>query len=414
MLVLVEKIVVAEIGVVIIEGADVLGQFVGGGINLTVGSDEACGLIEVFSEEGTCQLSILKDAQLTAGENPAVSFHSSGKFLMEDGCIQAKKDAICVTLVKDRVTELSITGGSILSEDGQVIVFLSEEDIPLPQNFITGGTFDPVPREFIPQHSQLTENEDGSFSVISTYTLTFLANGGAGSMEAWEVSCGDPVTLPKNPFTAPDGKDFAGWEINGTLYAPGDTYQPFEDTEIKALWKAHQHSGGSATCMAKAVCAVCGRSYGSFGSHILVYTAGYAPSCTDTGMNAHSRCTTCGGCFVDGIRISASALTISAPGHDWETVEGASATCLEDGVRTYRRCNTCQELQIDGKSAQEGEWIIPAPGHMLEEIAAVQATCKGAGIQAHTHCTVCDGLFLNGQPTDMAALTTSLSAHILS
>ena len=44
-----------------------------------------------------------------------------------------------------------------------------------------------------------------------TYTVKFSANGGSGKMKSVKMTYNDPVKLPKNTFTAPKGKKFAGW-----------------------------------------------------------------------------------------------------------------------------------------------------------------------------------------------------------
>lgn len=397
-------------------------------LRLTAGKEKACrvnvsgkisgkdsaALIDAASEEGSCELYILKDAKLIAEENPAIAFNCAGKLSMEDGTIQAKKDAVCVTIAKDRKTELSVTGGKILTEEGESIVVTTEEDAEAPKDFVTGGTFKKLPRAYIPAYCVIRENADGTFTVISSYTLTFQANGGSGTMEPVIVRCGSAVTLPACSFKAPKDMDFAGWEINGVLFAPGDIYIPNANMAVTALWKPHQHTGGSATCLKKAVCEICGKSYGKLGDHVLTYTGGYPATCTTTGMNGHSKCSVCGGCFVDGIMISASALTIPAPGHDWEAVEGKPATCDEDGLHEHRKCNTCGTLQIDGKPAAEDDLVIPATGHTLEAVEATQATCEEAGIQAHEHCTSCDQRFLNGKPVTVAQLTIATASHVLS
>lgn len=375
---------------------------------------EASALISAVSAEGSCQLQILKDAKLTALENTAIAFDCAGKLQIEGGSIQAKKDAISVNLIKDRTTELSISGGEIFSEEGEVIAFTLEEDAEAPKDFITGGTYQKLPTAYIPAYCKILQNTDGTYVVISDYLLTFAVNGGTGTMEPVKVPCGSSITLPQCSTASPAGMDFAGWEIGGTLYAPGDSYTPTADTTIVALWKAHVHTGGTATCLKKAVCSICGESYGKLGAHSLQYHNGYAATCTDSGMNAHSTCKLCGGCFVDGIKISASSLTMPALGHSWETTDAVPATCKTDGCLAYRQCKICSAMQVSGKTVTEEELLLPATGHTMETIAATQATCKDAGVQAHEHCTTCDLLFLKGTPVEAAQLTTALSSHVLS
>ena len=70
-----------------------------------------------------------------------------------------------------------------------------------------------------------------------SFTITFNANGGTGSMEPVTVEEGSRYVLPACGFTAPDGQEFKAWEIGGIEYNAGDDYVVLGNTEIKALWK---------------------------------------------------------------------------------------------------------------------------------------------------------------------------------
>ena len=70
-----------------------------------------------------------------------------------------------------------------------------------------------------------------------SFTITFNANGGTGSMEPVTVEEGSRYILPACGFTAPDGQEFKAWEIGGAEYNAGDGYVVLGNTEIKALWK---------------------------------------------------------------------------------------------------------------------------------------------------------------------------------
>lgn len=380
----------------------------------TVSGKGTVPVIQVKAQEGSCELQILKHAMLTADTNPAIAFDSAGKLDISDGTIQTKKDILTVQIAEDRKTELSVTGGKLLSEAGEAVVITADEKAEVPRDFVTGGTFKKVPASYVPAYCKIRENTDGTYTVISSYTLTFLPGSASGTMEAVKVRCGDAYKLPKCSFTGAQNMDFAGWDIGGKTYAPGDTFTPGSDTSITALWKDHVHSGGKATCLKKALCSVCGKAYGSRSSHSLTYIGGYAATCDKTGLNAHRECTVCGGCFIDGVEVAPSALTVAALGHSWETVDGTPATCTEDGLKQHSKCNTCGSLQLDGSPVKEEELIIPATGHTMEAVAASQATCSEPGIQAHEHCTACDGQFVKGEQVEASQLTTALSSHVLS
>lgn len=371
-------------------------------------------VIDVKAAEGSCELYILKNAQVSAEENPAISFDSAGSLEVSDGTVQGEKDLITLYIAKDRETEIAVTGGKLLSEDGEAIVVSAEENAQIPKDFVTGGTYKKVPSTYVPAYCKLQENSDGTYTVISSYTVTFQSGGAAGTMESVKVQCGSAYKLPKCGFTPAENMDFAGWNIDGKTYAAGASYTPEGDVTVTAQWKAHSHYGGKATCLKKAVCTGCGKAYGKLGSHSLSYSGGYAPTCTTVGMNAHSKCTVCGSYFAGGSAVSSSSLSVPALGHSWETVEGKPATCTEDGLKEHRKCSECDTIQIDGSPATEEALLIPATGHTMETVDASQATCAQPGIQAHEHCTVCDGQFVKGEQVEPAQLTTATASHVLS
>lgn len=68
-----------------------------------------------------------------------------------------------------------------------------------------------------------------------TYTVTFAAGGGSGNMTSVEAS--GSYSLPKNRFTAPSGKQFKCWKVNGSEKQPGDTINVTANTTVTALWE---------------------------------------------------------------------------------------------------------------------------------------------------------------------------------
>ena len=73
----------------------------------------------------------------------------------------------------------------------------------------------------------------------ATYTVSFDANGGTGTMaEVTGVSAG-AYTLPANGFTAPDGKRFVGWATSagGTATAAGEAITVSDNVTLYAIWE---------------------------------------------------------------------------------------------------------------------------------------------------------------------------------
>ena len=74
---------------------------------------------------------------------------------------------------------------------------------------------------------------------VTTYTVTYDANGGTGSMADATGVSGEYILLA-NGFTAPDGKQFKAWAIgsvNGEQKQPGEQITITADTYIYAIWE---------------------------------------------------------------------------------------------------------------------------------------------------------------------------------
>ena len=77
---------------------------------------------------------------------------------------------------------------------------------------------------------------DDAFGAVS-YTITFDANGGTGTMTAVSKNSNETYTLPTSTFTAPTGKQFASWDVNGPEKKVGDVITITANTTVKAVWK---------------------------------------------------------------------------------------------------------------------------------------------------------------------------------
>ena len=76
----------------------------------------------------------------------------------------------------------------------------------------------------------------------ATYTVSFDANGGTGTMADVTGVSGE-YTLPANGFTAPAGKQFKGWATSayGSVIS-GTTYEVSSDTTFYAIWESKEYS----------------------------------------------------------------------------------------------------------------------------------------------------------------------------
>ena len=71
---------------------------------------------------------------------------------------------------------------------------------------------------------------------VTTYTVSFDANGGTGSMADATGVSGD-YELPVCGFTAPNGKQFKAWSVGGVEKAVGDKITVTANTTVTAIWE---------------------------------------------------------------------------------------------------------------------------------------------------------------------------------
>ena len=88
-----------------------------------------------------------------------------------------------------------------------------------------------------PWGAYITVNLGKANGTPVVYTVTFNKNGGSGSMAAVTKNAGETYTLPACTFTAPTGKEFKAWEVNGAQKAVGDSITVNANTTVKAIWK---------------------------------------------------------------------------------------------------------------------------------------------------------------------------------
>ena len=77
---------------------------------------------------------------------------------------------------------------------------------------------------------------------VTTYTVSFNANGGTGTM-ADVTGISGSYTLPACTFTAPSDKQFKGWSTSadGSVIS-GTTYEVSSDTTFYAIWESKEYS----------------------------------------------------------------------------------------------------------------------------------------------------------------------------
>jgi uncharacterized repeat protein (TIGR02543 family) len=84
-----------------------------------------------------------------------------------------------------------------------------------------------------------------------TFTVSFNAGDGSGTMNSSMVVAGEDYILPACDFTAPEGKAFVGWLVGETQYEVGETITVTMNTTVTAMWEklctiTFDSDGGSA------------------------------------------------------------------------------------------------------------------------------------------------------------------------
>ena len=156
----------------------------------------------------------------------------------------------------------------------------------------------------------------------------------------------------------------------------GDTYCADCDTKLEngEVIKAEGHTGGEATCIAKAKCEVCGTEYGEIDSTNHKNTElinEKEVTCTEDGYTGDTYCNDCDTVVENGT-------TITAIGH-----KGGEATCVSKA-----KCEVC--------GLEYGE--IDSTNHKNTEIRnAVEATTETEGYTGDVYCTDCNKLVKAGE-----------------
>ena len=147
-----------------------------------------------------------------------------------------------ITATKDDDGKWTVTDGATVDQNGVVTLPIKNakaESILTATVTDAGGLTD--------EEKPLTsEKASLNLPAPSEYIISFDGNGGSGSMDKATVKKGDEYTLPENGFTAPEGKEFAGWKVGNetTLKQAGEKITVTEDVTLVAQWKDKTENPG--------------------------------------------------------------------------------------------------------------------------------------------------------------------------
>ena len=132
------------------------------------------------------------------------------------------------------------------------------------------------------------------------------------------------------------------------------------------------HSGGTATCIAKAVCSVCHTEYGALADHDAVHHDRIEPTCTSTGSIEYWQCSVCGKKFSDAAcTTEVTDVTLDKLPHS------AGAAWEKDAAYHWHLCTSCGSEVMDKAAHTYGDWV-----------TVTEATETEAGLRKRT-CSVC-------------------------
>lgn len=123
-------------------------------------------------------------------------------------------------------------------------------------------------------------------------------------------------------------------------------------------------------------------------------------TCTTDGNKEHYKCNVCGDLFEDaGAVKSLTEEKVKIPaGHEYgDLVPKQEPTCKQTGMQAHYKCSVCNKYFDESKTEKtEAELTIPVNpnahdfGAWIEEVSA---TCKDTGVKAHEDCNRCNRHF---------------------
>ena len=208
-------------------------------------------------------------------------------------------------------------------------------------------------------------------SASATYTVSFNANGGSGSMTD-ETGVSGTYTLPVCTFTAPTGKQFKGWATSagGTVIA-GSTIEVTADTTLYAIWEdvpaatytvSFDANGGSGTMADET---------GISGTYTLPSCAFTAPA----GKQFKGWATSAGGTVITGTTIDVTANTTLYA--IWENIPtgggGGGITTYTITVKDAENGNVTASHKSAARNTTVTLTVTPDKGYVLDALKVLDS-----------------------------------------
>ena len=222
----------------------------------------------IFNRNGNVVIKSTSDVDISSdiSNNNGICTYSSGDLTIENSAVKVSADGPAAELkgnvsIKDSMVDLtrtssyyeviktgnsSATNTIDLSGSGSVTLTASGNqeyamisgpvslgtNTKLEKGKVDGTTYDGVYDGSSKTVLQFVHEDPAP----ATYTVSFDANGGTGTM-ADVTGVSGKYTLPANGFTAPDGKHFKCWSVDGSEKAAGDKITVTANTTVTAVWE---------------------------------------------------------------------------------------------------------------------------------------------------------------------------------
>lgn len=170
----------------------------------------------------------------------------------------------------------------------------------------------------------------------ATHTGTFTPQGAKGHVGVCDV-CGYETVdgIVPHEFGDDNVCDVCNWVCSDHVAADGNVIQEGSCTEDRIV---------------EQYCSVCGQTL----QNKVVTALGHqtknvdykAPTCTETGFEAHQECTVCGKLFVNGSEVSLADVTIAALGHDYELTAGGTPKYYYNDKGHWYKCSKCGDVDF--------------------------------------------------------------------
>lgn len=262
---------------------------------------------------------------------------------------------------------ISIYGGSVtdnsVTKNGKAggIYVSSSDTLTVGGNVNISGNWQGDSKESGSKSNvYLNGNTSGSSATIVIENK--LTGAPIGVTTANAPTAGNPVTIVTGNSIEETYKD--------SFQADNAAYGVSYNSTDKVL-QLHKHSGGTATCMAPAVCTTCGQPYGNTNpnNHDLEHHEAKAATCTEVGWNAYNTCKR-EGCSYTTYK------EIAALNHALVHHEAQAPTCTAVGWEAYDTCSRCSyttKVEKQKTPHTYGEtWVKGQDGHWK-----VCEVCKG-------------------------------------